>query len=513
MHFKSDALVRKKPGTPPRIDVALAIVGTLLTGSLVMWAMVSPEYFRQIPMMLAALVVALLALAMVGIGWLGLVQHPPIGMLSGLIVFAYCMSDFSMRKGGVEPGSFDIQSIAKGIVWCVILLFGIVNGAKPVFRDRALSIFCIYALFAFCSAFYSPSIGLGLGSGVALLALGFYSGVISSWEFSRISSTWRNLFLALSLMAFFSVVFYFALPEWARDYKAAGAGRLRGVTGSGNSLGPLVGVATIIGFYCWRTAMSGKAKLLIAFAILVNLAALVLTQSRSSMVALVGAIAITRFLAARAWIWLFFSGIAAIGAWVYQQQSIVDDLLSILASVISRGGNVSEITSVTGRSDIWDAATTIWLKSPWVGFGLGSPRVLLSEAHISSWQTYESAHNWLLESLVSFGVVGTTLLSMFLTVLFVKVFKLYHAAASVPSGQRTDEDWLSFCLMRCLIFALINGMTEKAFAGVPSPTTTLLAITAASAIICQGLISSRSHPISDAKSQRILSTVTGHRIR
>lgn len=479
-----------------------------------MWVMVSRElFFGQIPMMLAALFVVLLALIMVGVGWMGLVQHPPIGLLSGLIVFTYCMTDFSIRKGGVDPGSFDIQSIAKGIVWCVVLLFGIVNGAKPVFRDRALSIFCLYAIFAFSSAVYSPSIGLGLGSGIALLALGFFSGVISNWEFGRVSSTWRNLFLALSLMAFLSVVFYFTLPDWARDYRAAGAGRLRGLTGSGNSLGPLMAVATIIGFYCWRTAMSGKAKLFIALALLVNIVALGLTQSRSSMIALVGAIVITRCLAARAWLWLLLSGIAAIGAWVFQQQSIMDDLLLMLASVVSREGSVAEMTSVTGRSDIWVAATTIWLKSPWVGFGLGSPRVLISEAPISRWQTYESAHNWVLESLVSFGVVGTTLLSIFLIILFVRVLRLYNAAAQVAARQRSSEDWLSFCLMRCLIFALINGMTEKAFAGVPSPTTTLLAITAASAIICQRLVSGRSDIISDAQSQRILSVVTGHSLR
>lgn len=482
MHFRAINTTRYSKIGTLRFDAALAILGPLLVGGQVMWVMLAPElFFGQLPMMLLAPFILLTAIVMTGIGWMGILSRPPIGLLSGLIVFAYCMTDFSIRKGGVDPGSFDIQSISKGIVWCVILLFGVFNGLPFVFRDRGLILFFLYALFAICSAFYSPSIGLGLGSGVALLALSCFAGVMSQWSFDRISNTWRNLFFALSLMACLSVIFYFALPEWARDYKAAGAGRLRGLTGSGNSLGPLVALAVIIGLYCWRTAANGKAKTIITFAIVINLLALGLTQSRSATIALIGSIVVTWCLGARAWIWFFISIVAVIGGWISQQQSILNDLLAMVAGVVSRGGDVAEITSVTGRSTIWAASFAIWLRSPWIGFGLGSPRVLISEENISRWQTYESAHNWLLESLISFGVVGTALLLTLLILTFHKILIVHLNSIRVEIGVRTRENWLSICLARCLIFALINGFTEKAFAGMPSPTTVLLAMLAATA--------------------------------
>lgn len=458
-----------------RLDAWLALFGLVLCFGALIWFFLSPWLFHL------QVSILLLSLLLLVIGGIGVLQSPPAWMWIGLIVFVFGLMDFTIRRGGVEAGGFDIQSVFKGLVWILILIFGLVHGARHVFRDNLLSSLFLYSVFAFGSAFYSRAMFLGVGSGVALLAIAMYASVISAWPEQRVRRMWQGLFITVFILAAASLFLYFVFPDWARDWRASGAGRLKGVTGSGNSLGPIMSAGVIVGTYLLTTMKSKLETFAVLGAVIVILVALVLSQSRASMIGL--AMAFLLVAAFRNFfMMLVTAAIAGVLVWTTLQPDIWKESLDLAASVLSRSGRIGEITTFTGRSQIWAAIIPEWLNSPWIGYGLGSPRIIISEAYTGPWgQKFESAHNWLLESLISFGIAGTLLLVIFLGRLG---WRLWHFQPPAPRGSDRGIDWqLVITMRRLFIFCLVSGVMEKAFAGMPSPTTILLACMAGSCAV------------------------------
>jgi len=80
-----------------------------------------------------------------------------------------------------------------------------------------------------------------------------------------------------------------------------------------------------------------------------------------------------------------------------------------------------------------------------------------------------SAHNFLLESLLSFGVVGTALLLAFVAAVSWTALRNWTEAHG--KGR-----WLPWVALSALLFALTNGLMEKSFAGMLGPNTVVLAL-------------------------------------
>lgn len=455
------------------------------------WYLLDPHLFLlQLPIFLCSILLG-------AFGWFGLLRSPPAWLPVAMIVFIYFAMDFTLRSGNVSGGGFDIQSILKGIAWVFILSFGLANGIRKVFDNRLLLIFFFYTLFAFFSAFYSKAFLLGLGSGIALLALSCFAGVIGTWPKNRLRSMWRGLFIASAVMACLSLVFYFVAPQMAID-NTAGPNRLRGLTGSGNSLGPIMSIGVFAGVYIWSSDKK-SLRIFTALGIAFLLAALALSQSRASMFGLLAGFLLVAALS-NLFAFMLTAVIGSIGAWTVLQPGLLDSILGGLAGLITRSGRVNEITSFTGRSEIWAGVFAKWLQSPWFGYGLGSPRIIVAEAYRDQWgNTHESAHNWLLESLISFGITGTALLVFFLGIL---AWQLWTFKKN-EMAQKNDYnvDWpLVLCMRRCFVFCLVSGLMEKAFAGMPNPSLILLTCMAGSCVVLakQGAVVTlfnRSSPI------------------
>lgn len=462
--------------TPAARSPGVALAHGITLASVLAFACTLVFYFMVPDLFIVLAPTLLVCLALMAVSGFATILNPPRWADVGLIVFAFCMMDFTIRKGGVAAGGFDVQSVIKGLVWVIALIYGAVHGHKLLFKGGLLQFsLALYCLFAFATAFYSKAIMLGVGSGIALVAIAFYAAHITSWPRERVHTLWRVLFFSIAFVAFVSLAMYFVLPEWARDLKASGAGRLRGVTGSGNSMGPISAIGVLAGLYVVASSRSAGARAVALVLTIVVAVVLLLTQSRGSMIGLAGAFIIV--LALRNFVVAAFSlagGVVAL--WFLLQPEWLDGLISSIAGLLSRSGRVDEITSFTGRSDIWAAIIPRIAASPWFGYGLGSPRIVVSEAYVGRWgQTYESAHNWFLEALISFGVVGAAMLAGFLVLLAWQVWRLRGQVHRSPIRYEGDHA-LAICMQRCIVLLLINGLMEKSFAGMPSPSTVLLAV-------------------------------------
>jgi len=408
--------------------------------------------------------------------------HPPRWLDVALIVLAFGLMESTLRKGGIGGSRFDSQSLVKGAVWTIVMLYAGIHGARRALSGPLLTALLAYCLFAFGSAFYSNVFALGVGSGIALLAIAFYAAHISAWPSERVHRLWRALFGALALMSILSVVTYFVLPGWARDFKSAGAGRLAGITGSGNSLGSLAAIGVVIGVYAVRTASSRNQAFMRALLIVIVAIALSLSRSRSSVIGLAAAFIVV-FALRSLLTSLLFGGLAAVATWLLLQPQWLHTTMAAVSSGLARTGRVAEITSVTGRTQIWAALLPASLASPWIGYGLGSPRLVVAEAYVSRWgERYESAHNWLLESVISVGVVGTGLLILFLVLLAWHLWRLRHRMQLLGPARDRADLFLLVCMQRCFVLVLFRGLTEKGFAGMASPDTVVLAIIAGAVI-------------------------------
>ncbi len=478
------ALPARRAALPRAAAHWLTFIGLVGAALVVVLIGVSPGLF------LLAAPLLLLCLALAGLAGTATLIEPPRWADIGLIVFAFAMMDASLRKGGVSAGGFDLQSVLKGMVWLLVLAYAAIHGLRALPGHPLVLLLATYCLLAFASALYSKARLLGLGSGIALLAIGLYAAMIARWDRAKLDRLWHALFIAVALLALASLVSYFAAPGWARDYLASGAGRLRGVTGSGNSLGPLLCIGLIVGAWSLSTARGAAQRAWRAALMVVMAVCLALTESRGSAAGLIAAFVVLASFG-RPLVALASSSVALVGAWALLQPGLLDGVLRSLAHSVSRSGSVHEITSFTGRSDIWAAIVPKWLESPWIGYGLGSPRVVVSQAYTTRWgQSYESAHNWLLESLLSFGLIGTTVLATFLVALLVSAWRLRRRLRT--QAQRRDDQALVNCVLRCWIFLLVSGMVEKSFAGMPNPTTVLLAFMAGTCVALRASLETRT---------------------
>ena len=209
----------------------------------------------------------------------------------------------------------------------------------------------------------------------------------------------------------------------------------------------------------------------LAAALIVLAIALFLTNSRAAELAMVAAI-IFVFVARSAFLATVSAALMGLFAFVVASTDIASGLGKAVTHLLSRSGGTYELTSFTGRTDIWAFVAHKWLESPWVGFGLGSPREVIATGFATRWgQTFGSAHNFMLESLLSFGVIGTILL----------VIPIVGVSAGLLRGmsfvdQSGHDRVLRSMLLALIVFVVINGAFEKSFAGLASPSTVLLGL-------------------------------------
>jgi O-antigen ligase len=205
-------------------------------------------------------------------------------------------------------------------------------------------------------------------------------------------------------------------------------------------------------------------------------ACLALSQSRGSIVGAVAAFAVVAALQSP----LVAAGIAAMGAIAIAflaQPGLQASAIQLAGSLFSRSGRTDELTTLTGRSDIWAAVFDKYLQHPWFGYGLASPRKIIPEAYKGPYgATYQTAHNAILESLVSFGAVGTAVLVVAFGALGVGALICLRRLRQAKAPAQHVA--LARCVLRCWILLLVAGLVETGLAGMPSPDTVMLALLA-----------------------------------
>jgi O-antigen ligase len=205
-----------------------------------------------------------------------------------------------------------------------------------------------------------------------------------------------------------SLLLYFVAPDVAMvAYENATVRRLGGIYGNANQVGETAALALLLFFATWFQLRARASLLLLLVALPVCAACMLLSQSRTSMLGLGAAIIVVLLRRYPILLVPTISIGAAAGAVLYAYPDAIDALIGLVA----RSGNVTQVTTFTGRTEIWHFVMSAIEKAPLLGYGFASTRELIPSGHSFGYGwTTNSAHNLWLQAWVTTGAVGLILI-------------------------------------------------------------------------------------------------------
>ena len=367
------------------------------------------------------------------------------------------MVEASFRVRDYNDKTIDLQVMIKMALWFVTFAFSIWLyrlWTRKLFRiDNVFQVLLLLLIVISC--FYSPNMFYSLGAAFSLITIIFLlllsSSILSNREIAR------QIIFGGTLVAFLSIIAYFAVPDFGHAKIWVGANhvlsnRLAGICGSANTVGYIAAIC-LLTLYYYRQYLDRLPAIYWIF-VAIDLAALLMSNSRTSMVAMTLAIAVASLAKPTpARLALFFFSVVGVILFF----SLVN--IQTLATAVSRSGNTEEIATGTGRTAIWSAVIRLIEQRPFFGWGYSSSNFLIPAASGEIGFTVNQAHNAMLEVALSVGLVG---LFFFVGLLAMKIFYSFKSAEQLNVALIT--------------FLMIDGLTESvAIQGIASTSTIIFA--------------------------------------
>lgn len=393
-----------------------------------------------------------------------------------LVFVTIFLLDTIFRARAYSDKSIDLQIILKTGSWAALFLFSLLH-----FRRYAAALFrvphILWLLF-FCwllaTTLNSPNPTYSAIAVFSVVAI--YLGclaLVADYDQEKVLAVILASYLLVivaSLLVYFAVPSLGRLQEWQGDAQIHG-NRLSGITGTPNGIGLISAWCALLIAIRWTSLRRYLGWAVLTFGGLAALAALALSQSRTSMALLVGLTGLN-FTFNRRYTPYFLVG-GAIAVSVVVLFAINDS--DLLIRLLSRSGNVLELETGTGRAQIWSLVIKLSQLNFWTGQGYASTVFILPDYTDYTGHAPPHAHNMWLQLWLTTGMIGVILFNVAF------VWQISQAIL--------DRDGLSLTF---LLFVMLDGITEpSAFVGVAHLSTVLLMVAAARSIRPQSTISSR----------------------
>ena len=266
----------------------------------------------------------------------------------------------------------------------------------------------------------------------------------------------KSLFYGMSLFIVFSWIVYIVWPEVGILKEPLPEGefayRMSGLAHA-NTLGQYAGLTVLLGVVLMFTYK--QRGLLFPCIVLMAIAALVNSYSRTSLAATVLALLVGyRYMYFRPKYWPLYVGTMCLGLLAIMILSTQMDLGQAIEdkmSIVSKSGDAEELTSATGRSDIWAYAIRLIQLKPLTGYGAATSKYFLAEYS-------QYTHNLLLNIAFSTGVIGG------MAGLFMMLGRL---RALFTMQRRPLHDAI-------VVFIFINGLFENVICSILAGMPTMM---------------------------------------
>lgn len=199
-------------------------------------------------------------------------------------------------------------------------------------------------------------------------------------------------------------------------------------------------------------------RLFLSALLLVVAIVVVGTMSRTAILAGAAAMGMLLFdrLYGRVGVTLFVGSVAAIMMGVLAISLLTGEgpFSESAVNVVTKSGDVEELTSLTGRTVIWEEALSFIVQRPVTGFGLDSAASVMSKEATGT-------HNLLLHVSFSAGLIATTIMIALLV-------------WSLVFGATSQHEWMR----AVLVYVLVSGLVEDTILESFPTTLTMLWIIA-----------------------------------
>ncbi len=341
--------------------------------------------------------------------------HIGFGLLDLFLIAYVFLTQLNIRrltgneKLATDPTKLDISNIPKAALW----LFGLLLAVwllrrhsdyllRPPMRYVLiffswLSVTCLYSPEPFKALFMLSTV-----LSVFLVFLAFAEARGLPVLFDRLIQI-DTVFLGISIVLFFAVPSVSHMLNWDGSVGP----RMTGLGGHPNHTGVLAALI-IVALYA-RCDSGNFSKLFKFVAVTIALIALVLTQSRTSLIA-AGVGCMVYFLLKNRWHAALIPVLicmVAVGVLVIQ---LDDQILAVFA----RSGDADELLTGTGRSFIWELSWGLIKKAPMLGYGFNSSySMFMDEAYLLVGDVgvyvFPHAHNLVLQLLLYGGIIALAL--------------------------------------------------------------------------------------------------------
>lgn len=327
-----------------------------------------------------------------------------------LITFSPAERDESVVLGAIDTVA-SIKIAVRGLVLTVLTIVVVRLWQHPR-RSHVVRVLLPLGLFvawAMLSTLWSPlkSVSLGQsGSLLVLLLMALSLGILCR-ESADMSTVLRLISLGLLFISTLLIVTHFAFPELG-SISRDGSGVMHATNaGATASLGIIILLASSL---LWEWTW---AKALLVPGIPIYASVLLVSQNRCSLaLTIVIAVGIVAMFGGRRRLSILMVT-TAVAAAVYLALDpgleAAEAGLQSAASYTARGQSTHQLTAISGREEMWTAVWKSYAESPWIGHGyFVSSRT--GQLYVWFGETNWTAHNLMLQTLVSTGLVGAVLL-------------------------------------------------------------------------------------------------------
>jgi O-antigen ligase len=380
---------------------------------------------------------------------------------------------FSMpgRDGPSDAGSLDVIALAKlatrGIVIMALGITLLACGSSP---RRRLVLWClapfgIYLLWAIASVAWSPLKAISLGQAGSLTAELLLAAVVavlwrSEADTSRLLCHLCCSLLAVTLVVLAAHIVSADLSGLTRGGEMEGSMGIVHPTSAGATAA--LGLLLLAGsrlLWGWRWPTWLLLPGLPLFSVL-----LVLAASRMAMfmglvvLAVMVAWLVSRFLLASTVLVVSVGGTLFLVA--DPRLESLDGVFRKAEEYVSRGESTDSMSSLTGRTELWDALWDSFLESPWRGHGYF---VTSKDGLLDVWSgpANRSAHNVALQVMVTTGLIGLGL--------FLVAWLWLLPPVCRGLGKDADSRKLGVLLLLLAAFYLGWGQLCESFMGPIQP--------------------------------------------
>lgn len=398
--------------------------------------------------------------------FMGLLQYPLetcVGMLALFGCAFFNLSDLTVS--GADKVSLDFQVLIKLMLLGAFGVYGGIGLLTHLKVRQMLFSFPIMWMVIILGFFVlsvpgsvTPKESLASTISIGCVLLGTTRALVEI----GVRNILKTVFYAGAVFLFTSWLLFLFVPSLGVFQEPITEGqfvaRMSGMSHP-NTLGQFAGITIVIGLLLYR--VYGEFSKFRAFIVLMAIGALLGSVSRSSLFAtMVGVLVIYRASVFDRRYLIYLLWIGVLGCVGLMALSLVTDLGALIESklaTVSKSGDAEELTTATGRAEIWAYAIKLIAEEPLTGYGATT-----SKWYLSDYSLY--THNLLLNVAFSTGVFGGFACLCMIIGRVVSFFRVEHPVSDA-----------------LIAFVVINGLFENVIFSILCGMPTIIWILALAA--------------------------------